>query len=570
MFGFRLDAKDKDVGVNCEISLTNIFVLNHNKAKQQALKVLTSGNPRLSNSALSEDGTALTSAGHHIVSIVVDKPADAKDVQKATAGVKNALKAYASQWGAATLDDSKIYSLDDDTGSDENNDGKEGTGELSESMLLERELSKKEKALLQQEIEAKISSGTWKPEDIRFHWDDLKAIKGFSTLGKKQIKAGVLEKWPDAFKDGDWEEAKNGSEAPSSGKLGFYFTYEFKVAGLKETSLGSALKKVGAYLLDGLGVKFTSLFGGGGEEITGKDIRKSFNSMFRGINPTQLVNRFESNMKKKIPTGGECYVEIYDKSTIFRKTKQYLDSQAKKKVLDADYSIAIKVNEHDGRKTITPQIIADVLTSSIVGVFKKFKNKLTKNDVILINNSKNRGREAASSDGDSDSSGDVFESCGSSMWLSYPRITLPAVDAGVELFDLLFEASASTSSSSLLSVDFKYPANPSQPEGDKKSFKKDGKPIVIQVKRGKRLSDKGKDKDIPTAQAKQQFANGKYDFIGWNPSLKGDPAISKDTTFVAQYRKQKDAEDFDAAGVDYDYYLVPMPGLKYDDEDNDY
>ena len=579
MFGFKKGEKDKEVGASCEISLTNIFVLNHNKAKSQALKVLTSGNPKVTNSALSEDESTLTSAGHHLVSIVVDKPNDENEAKKVQDTVKKALKAYASQWGGydayKALTDDKIYSLDDEVGADENSEGKEGTGKLSESFLLERALTTEEKKLLYQVIDGKMSKKGWKPEDIRFHYDELKNIKGFGRLGRNEVKNAIIEKWPGAFKDGDWEDKK---ENPINGKFGFYFVYEFKVNGLKETSIGDALKKVGTKLLDGVGIKFTSLFGGGGEEITGKDIRKGLQDAFGGIDPDQLVSRFHANMRKKIPSDGHCDVSVYDKNTILRNTKRFLDAQAKKKVMDADYTLAIKVGEQDGRKGITPQVIADVLNNSIVGIFKKFKNKVTKDDVIVVNNSKNRGVKTAKNQANADSEAVVTETMRDLVFEAYNQLVpcdsslvsnkSSSPDVSFDICQMLFEAS---SSSSMLSVDFKYPVEPTQPEGIKKNFMTtDGgdQPIVIEVAPGGTIGDK--DKNIPVAQAEQKFISSGFEFIGWLPKLKGDPKITKNTTFVAQYRRKKDAKDIDTnAGVTYDYYLVPMPGLKYKDEDDE-
>ena len=45
----------------------------------------------------------------------------------------------------------------------------------------------------------------------------------------------------------------------------------------------------------------------------------------------------------------------------------------------------IKLEESDPKKPIfNPRIIADIVTSSIKGLFKKFKNAITKNDVVFI------------------------------------------------------------------------------------------------------------------------------------------------------------------------------------------
>ena len=185
MFGFKKGEKDKEVRSSCEISLTNIFVLNHNKAKSQALKVLTSGNPKVTNSALSEDESTLTSAGHHLVSIVVDKPNDEDEAKKA-------LKAYASQWGGydsyKALTDDKIYSLDDEVGADENNEGKEGTGKLNEAALF----LEADKKLISKVVKAKIDSGEWKLDNVRRDLIPTKKYKdGYYHIIKDElVKAG--------------------------------------------------------------------------------------------------------------------------------------------------------------------------------------------------------------------------------------------------------------------------------------------------------------------------------------------------------------------------------------------
>lgn len=570
MFGFKKGEKDKEVRASCEISLTNVFVLNHNKAKAAAVAKANGLNPVVANSALSEDEKTLTSAGHHMVSIVLDSKDKAEEEIKKAA--TEALKVYATQFGGPgaekALTEDKIYSLDDEVGADENNEGKEGEGKLDESLVLEAG-----KELISQVVKAKIDSGDWQLDDVRKNLKDkyYKQIKdelakaGDDPVNAKKQSVDSIQKVIDSkeFEDSLEKKADEGGNKPN--KSGYYFVYEFKVNGLKETSIGDALKKIGTKLLDGVGIKFTSLFGGGGSEITGKDIRQGLQGAFGGIDPDQLVSKFQTNMRKKIPTDGRCDVSVYDKNTILRNTKQYLDAQAKKKIMDADYTLAIKVSEQDGRKEITPQLIADILTNSIVGVFKKFKNKVTKDDVIVVNNSKNRGREAAKTQVEAPvkDGGVVSEAYLSTASLVYTKIILEHFDSPRRLFDMLFEAETPT----MLSVDFKYPSDPSQPEGNKENFEKDGKPIVIKVTPGKSIGDK--DKNIPVAQAKQQFISSGYEFIGWTPKLKGDPKITKNTTFVAQYKKQKNAKDTDNAGITYDYYLVPMPGLKYKNEDDE-
>ena len=94
----------------------------------------------------------------------------------------------------------------------------------------------------------------------------------------------------DNFKDPDdenKEQQKSNSSSQSSSsestaqtKLGYYFVYKLAVEGIKESSFGDALKKMASKVIDGidLKVKFTSLFGGGGDELelSGKKVRQYF------------------------------------------------------------------------------------------------------------------------------------------------------------------------------------------------------------------------------------------------------------------------------------------------------
>lgn len=187
MFGFKKDEKDKEVDASCEISLTNIFALNNNKATAAAKAKANGMNPVIVNSAISEDGKSLTSAGHHIVSIVLDAKGKAADEVKKVAS--EALRAYANVFGGPesekALVDDKIYSLDDEVGADENNEGKEGTPSVSESVssgdsttnchkkrLASLLVTEAGKELISQVVKSRIDSGEWQLDDVRKNLKD--------------------------------------------------------------------------------------------------------------------------------------------------------------------------------------------------------------------------------------------------------------------------------------------------------------------------------------------------------------------------------------------------------------
>ena len=78
-------------------------------------------------------------------------------------------------------------------------------------------------------------------------------------------------------------------------------------------------------------------------------------------------------------------VQVRDKTTLISDLGKNIDAAQKQKISSADYSLWIKLQEYDPKKAIfNPRVVADIVQSSIKGLFKKFKNKITKNDVIFI------------------------------------------------------------------------------------------------------------------------------------------------------------------------------------------
>ena len=76
-------------------------------------------------------------------------------------------------------------------------------------------------------------------------------------------------------------------------------------------------------------------------------------------------------------------------------------AQDKKKILDADYSIAIKIpSSSKAREFIKPALIASLMNKAIAEVqpSRKSKNKISEKDIIVVSNSKAKEIKAANSE----------------------------------------------------------------------------------------------------------------------------------------------------------------------------
>lgn len=174
---------------------------------------------------------------------------------------------------------------------------------------------------------------------------------------------------------------------------GYYIAYNLKVQGLKETALKDAMKKFASTFFDDLQIKADGLFGGGGDTLSIKQIKDSFKSVFGGIDPNKLKETIGDKLRKKFPDLGKtAEVEIRDKDTLIGELKNFkLDSKDKDKILKANYSVTIQAEKSSSaKKFLNLRTIADLVTSSISGLFKKFKNQIKKDDVILVKDYEDR------------------------------------------------------------------------------------------------------------------------------------------------------------------------------------
>jgi hypothetical protein len=92
--------------------------------------------------------------------------------------------------------------------------------------------------------------------------------------------------------------------------------------------------------------------------------------LFGGIDPNDLKDNITKSLKKY---SDNIKVEALSKEKIMRLYKKKLDVKQKAAIDAAETSITIQVPK-DEKKELNPRIIADIVTSSIKGLFKKFKH----------------------------------------------------------------------------------------------------------------------------------------------------------------------------------------------------
>ena len=117
-----------------------------------------------------------------------------------------------------------------------------------------------------------------------------------------------------------------------------------------------------------------------------QDIKDKFKDTFGAVNPEELTSNIEKEINSiRHPDTDRPQVNIRDKDTLILDLGNNIDAQQKKMIQSADYSVWIKLQEQDPKKPIfNTRVIADIVTGSIKGLLKKFKNKITKNDVVYI------------------------------------------------------------------------------------------------------------------------------------------------------------------------------------------
>ena len=337
----------KKVVATCSISIDDIFVQLHLKASKQVSEC------KIQNSAIEGEGKNANfhGAGSHIIAALPLKGDEISDVTAA-----ECLKKYVSWFNgpdvANKITKDTIWPLEDNNATD--------ASEKNESVVFIPSFSQ----FLTEESEDNSSSAT--------------ETNSPDTSSEKSEKYKTQHK--------DRKTATTDAKKEKTAK-GFYITYKIAIEGKKESPLSDALKGFGAGLIKGLGIQgFSWKTGAKGKEHTIGDFLDSLDKVFGKIDPTELKTRFTKNAQAKYPQTRATDVSYYDQKTILQYLKDKLDTKQKQKVKSADYSLCYKVEANDkSKKLINTTVVADCITRSIKGLFKKFKNAVKPDDVILVN-----------------------------------------------------------------------------------------------------------------------------------------------------------------------------------------
>lgn len=367
----QTEQQQKEAAVVAAMSLKSIILALHQIAVEKSNA--SSKKIKLVNSAIDDKSGELTSAGEHIVSAI---PLE-QGGQVIKSDAIDVLKSYV-QWFvgpdlANKVNDKTVSPLTEAPGVPQPKEEKEGE-KKKEGTTNE---SKKFMTFKQFLLEADEKDAQEKEaNDIDTDADDN------SKEPRKDTTSTEDEEEDDAIDEG------------KASKFGYYVTYKLDIQGMKQTALKDALMKSALKIFtffDDATISFESLFGGTTGSISGKDIRDKikdkYNRFFGPIDPDELVQNIYKKISIKYPKTSNTVVDVRDKKTLILDLGKQIDGQQKKKIDSSNYSIFIKVDEDDPKKPIlNPRLVADIVTSSIKGLFKKWKNALNKNDVIYIEN----------------------------------------------------------------------------------------------------------------------------------------------------------------------------------------
>lgn len=328
----------------CQVSLDSIFKQMHDKAVEQSKSIA-----KVQNSIFDENGKFHGAGSHMIVATSF------KELEIKKSEAFSALTAYVNWFSgpdiAKSMTEDKLIALEDEA------------AQTTESIDI-------------RDIYRSVIS---EADEVADGTEAADADKATGT------EAGKL--------DGN-KDKKDEKPAEEKAK-GYYITYKLEIEGQKESPLSDAFKTFGKGLLKGLGIQtFSWRSGSKGKEYTIGGLLDKLDQVFGKIDPNELRSRFTKNIKTKYPQTAESDVHYYDQKTILHHLKGKLEPKDIQKIKTADYSLCYRVPANDkSKKLINTTVVADMLTQSIKGIFKKFKNAVKKDDVILVNDYKETNKD---------------------------------------------------------------------------------------------------------------------------------------------------------------------------------
>jgi hypothetical protein len=364
----------KNTAPVCSLGINTIFTQLHFKALEKSKAA--NADYKIGNSAIEGDKASSATfygGGTHIIGAIPVK--GEPDKEKATAVMKVYLTWFIGPDIAQKLKPDNLFPL-----------------ESSQTTTDAEEKAKKAKKEKEREAAKKNKND---------NENESRTVPSFSDF---LTEADPEE--DDDEEDNDKED-KNEEDKKNSTK-GYYLTYKLDINGKSESKIEAGMKRFTDWALNkvlagGIGIRFIKIGGGAGEEhVLGGSLGGAIDKIMGKIDPDKLLDSYNKNFTKKFKqTRAEN--EIWDTKTINQFLKKNLSSSDHSKIAKADYALCTKIDKADlSYKLINSSVIADILTKSISGIYSRFKNRISKKDVILVNNYSDNKKEKAKFTKDTD------------------------------------------------------------------------------------------------------------------------------------------------------------------------
>lgn len=378
-----------------QLSIPEIISALH----QKAISTCPS-NLRIANSAIEGDGKSakLNSAGQHIISILAAKEGDKVKKDEALKALQAYVKAFVGPDLANKVTKDVILELGNDDSKSENQDQSQQQEDKNQEEEEEKTGSDNSEDDSQEESNADTEE---KPQEKQQKESiEVKSFKRFliEDCGMRFLFEENDKQQQDGQQENNDQSSKNDKEDDKEA-LGWYIAYDLKVQGLKETNLKDAMKDFATSFFDNLKITASGLFGGG-QEITGKDIRKKFHDLMH-VDHKKLASNVADYLRKKFPNVEDTSVEARDSKTLYNEIKSFITKDEKAAVNSAAYCLRIKVREEDRKKPFfNKKKIAEIIRKCMAGFRLGKKAAVTEDSIIKIedfkdkNDSKEEGRNA--------------------------------------------------------------------------------------------------------------------------------------------------------------------------------
>lgn len=326
---------------------------------------------RIANSAIEGDGKTakVNSAGQHIISILAVKEGDKVKKSSALEPLQNYVKAFVGPDLAKKVTDKTLMKL----GSDEE---KIPTENQDKAKTKENDKDKSEDKKDKNSSEKSSADNKTPETPIKKESNDFD-IKSFQKFLVEDCGMNFLFE-----EQNDKKEKENDEEA-----IGWYIAYNLKIEGLKESNLKDSMKDFALSFFDNLKITASGLFGGG-QELTGKDVRKSVHNLMH-VNYEKLKDNFFKLLKRDYPIASkDAEIDVTDPKSLLRRLgNTKLSKDEKSAILGANYSLMVKYKEEDPSSPIlNKKRVADLIRKSIQGFRFGTKLNTTADAVIKIEN----------------------------------------------------------------------------------------------------------------------------------------------------------------------------------------